>query len=268
MLTQRIATAVALIALFLGADFYLSTVAWGLLLLVPIALGAWEWATLARFSRTGHGIFATLVLGSCLALLFGGGEAVSEIAMIPVFLATVAFWVGIVPVWLYRGWQLHSPAVLAVVGALVLMPTWYGAVVLHRDPGMLLALLAVVWIADSAAYFTGRRFGRHKLAPSISPGKTWEGVGGAMAAVLLYALILERAVFPELAGTHISGFYPLVVCMTIMGIVGDLFESWMKRQAGVKDSGTLLPGHGGVLDRIDALTAAVPLATLWILLDR
>lgn len=268
MLTQRFATAVALIALFLGADFYLSTVAWGLVLLVPIALGTWEWATLARFSKPGHGIFAAVILGICLALLFGGGGAVSEVAAIPLFLATVAFWVGIVPVWLFRSWQPHSTAGLAVVGGLVLVPTWYGAVVLHRDPGMLLALLAVVWIADSAAYFTGRRFGRHKLAPSISPGKTWEGVGGAMAAVLLYALILERAVFPGLASTHISGFYPLVVCMTIMGIVGDLFESWMKRQAGVKDSGTLLPGHGGVLDRIDALTAAVPFAALWILLDR
>ena len=268
MLKQRIATAVALIALFLAADFYLSTVAWGLLLLLPIVLGAREWATLAKFSKAGHAVFATVVVGSCLAVLFGGGKAGSGIAANAVLLVAVAFWVGAVPVWLYGAWQLRSKAMLAVVGWLVLVPTWYGAVVLHRDPGMLLALLAVVWIADSAAFFTGRRWGRHKLAPTISPGKTWEGVVGAFVAVILYALILEQAVFPGLAGMRVGGLYLLVTCMTVLGILGDLFESWIKRQAGVKDSGTLLPGHGGVLDRIDALTAAIPLAALWTLLDR
>jgi phosphatidate cytidylyltransferase len=155
-----------------------------------------------------------------------------------------------------------------VVGWVVLVPGWYGAVVLHRDPGVLLALLAVVWIADSAAFFTGRHFGRHKLAPSISPGKTWEGVGGAFVAVLLYASILEQAVGGGHPEAGIQGLDPLVVGMTVLGILGDLFESWIKRQAGVKDSGTLLPGHGGVLDRIDALMAAVPFAALWTLLDR
>jgi phosphatidate cytidylyltransferase len=133
---------------------------------------------------------------------------------------------------------------------------------------MLLALLGVVWIADSAAFFAGRRFGRTKLAPTISPGKTWEGVVGAFVAVLLYALILQQVVFPGVAGFQFPGLYILVLCMTALGILGDLFESWMKRQAGVKDSGTLLPGHGGVLDRIDALTAAVPLAALWTFLER
>ena len=268
MLKQRIATAVALIALFLAADFFLSTAAWGALLLAPIALGAWEWATLARFSKAGHVVFVSVVLGSCLALLRGSAEADSGVVASAALIAAVAFWVGIVPVWLNRAWQPRSLAVLAMVGWLVLVPGWYGAVVLHRDPGILLALLAVVWIADSAAFFTGRRWGRHKLAPAISPGKTWEGVVGAFVAVLLYALILEQAVFPGFSGMRIGGLYPLVVCMTGLGILGDLFESWMKRQAGVKDSGTLLPGHGGVLDRIDALTAAVPLAALWTLLDR
>jgi phosphatidate cytidylyltransferase len=268
MLKQRIATAVALIALFLAADFYLSTVAWGLFLLAPVALGAWEWATLTRFSRSGHGVFAAAVLGSCLTLLYGSGETGAGAATSAVLLAAVAFWVGVVPMWLYRTWQLRSKATMTVVGWLVLVPGWYGAVVLHRDPDTLLALLAVVWIADSAAFFAGRRFGRHKLAPSISPGKTWEGVVGAFASVLLYALILERAVFPGLGGMRLGGLYLLVTCMTALGILGDLFESWMKRQADVKDSGTLLPGHGGVLDRIDALTAAVPLAALWTLLDR
>lgn len=269
MLKQRIVTAVALIALFLAADFYLSTLAWGLLLLAPMALGAWEWAALAKFSKGGHAIFTALVLGSCLALLLGGRTAGSDVAAIVVLAVAVAFWASVVPLWLYRAWSVRSPVILAAAGWLVLVPGWYGMVVLHRDPGALLALLAVVWIADSAAFFAGRRFGRHKLAPSVSPGKTWEGVGGAFAAVLLYALILERVSVAGL-GTmdKVGGPYALVLCMAILGILGDLFESWMKRQAGVKDSGTLLPGHGGVLDRIDALTAAVPLAALWTLLDR
>jgi phosphatidate cytidylyltransferase len=265
MLKQRIATAVALIALFLAADFYLSTLAWGLLLLIPVTLGAWEWATLARFSN--RAAFAAMVLASCLALLDGGRAAGSDAVAIVLLTTAVAFWAGAVPLWLYAAWQPRSKAMLAMVGWLVLVPSWYGAVLLHRDPSMLLALLAVVWVADSAAYFTGRRFGRHRLAPSISPGKTWEGVGGAFVAVLLYAFILEQAVFPR-SPMPSGGLYPLVVCMTVLGILGDLFESWIKRQAGVKDSGTLLPGHGGVLDRIDALAAAVPLAALWTLIDR
>jgi len=157
---------------------------------------------------------------------------------------------------------------LAIVGWLLLVPSWYGALLLHHNPRMLLALLAVVWVADSAAYFAGRRFGRHKLAPAISPGKTWEGVGGAFAGVLLYGLLLQRVVLPEEAVLQGGAFYVLLTAMTVLGIVGDLFESWMKRQAGVKDSGTLLPGHGGVLDRIDALTAAIPFAALWIFLSQ
>lgn len=265
MLKQRIATAVALLALFVAADLFLSTRAWGLLLLIPLALGAWEWASLARLSRPGHVAFAGAVVGSSLALLFTdptGADAIS----IGLLAVAVAFWVMIAPLWLYKRWHPTSPVTLAVVGWLVLVPGWYGAVVLHCDAVLLLALLAVVWIADTAAYFAGRRFGRHQLAPSISPGKTWEGVGGAVAGVLLYAWVL--GLVAGLPSARIGGLYLLAVGMMILGILGDLFESWIKRQAGVKDSGALLPGHGGVLDRIDALTAAVPFAALWVLLDR
>ncbi len=267
MLKQRIATAVALVVLFIAADFLLSTLAWGLLLLIPLALGAWEWASLAKFSRRGRSAFTVVLIGSCLALLKADPAAGNGIGVWILALA-VAFWAVGVPLWLYKGRRLTSPLILAPVGWLVLLPSWYGTVVLHREPALLLALLAVVWMADTAAYFAGRRFGRHKLAPSISPGKTWEGVGGALAGVLLYAWVLGHAAVAGLPSVRIDGLFPLAVGMTILGILGDLFESWIKRQAGVKDSGTLLPGHGGVLDRIDALTAAVPLAALWLLLDR
>jgi len=268
MLSQRIATAVALLALFLAADFFLSTYAWGLLILVPIALGAWEWAGLAGFTRAGHWVFAAVVVSSCIGLLLAGAGAESELAAGSAILVVASvFWLVVAPIWLYRSWRVRAPSALALTGWLALVPCWYGAVVLHRSPALLLALLAVVWIADSAAYFAGRRFGRRKLAPSISPGKTWEGVGGAFAAVLLYALLLCRVVLPEEASLRGGTLFLLVALMTALGIVGDLFESWMKRQAGVKDSGALLPGHGGVLDRIDALMAAAPFAALWILLE-
>jgi phosphatidate cytidylyltransferase len=136
---------------------------------------------------------------------------------------------------------------------------------------VLLAAMALVWVADIAAYFAGRRFGRRRLAPAISPGKTWEGVIGALAGVLLYGLLLQQ---PLLAGSGIdrlhtaagAGWYPLLLVLAVLGIEGDLLESWLKRCAGVKDSGWVLPGHGGVIDRIDALTAALP-AAAWLVLQ-
>jgi phosphatidate cytidylyltransferase len=130
-----------------------------------------------------------------------------------------------------------------------------------------LAAMAIVWIADTAAYFTGRAFGRRKLAPMVSPGKSWEGVYGAWVAVVLYALLLVP--LAAAAGYRLSVdvvtvviWLALIFVIASASVVGDLFESLLKRQAGVKDSGTLLPGHGGVLDRIDALLAAMPLAAV------
>ena len=122
--------------------------------------------------------------------------------------------------------------------------------------------MAAIWISDTAAYFTGRAFGKHKLAPGISPGKTWEGVAGALVAVFIYAL-LWNAFAGEKA--RILLLAPLLLALAVLGIVGDLFESLMKRHAGVKDSGNVLPGHGGILDRIDALTSTLPAAALALL---
>jgi phosphatidate cytidylyltransferase len=158
--------------------------------------------------------------------------------------------------------------VLAIVGWLVLIATWVAVVALQtRSPGLLLAMMAIVWIADTAAYFAGRRFGRRKLAPSISPGKTWEGVYGALAAVAIYALLLlplaaAAGYTRPLDGIAAAIWVALALLLTGLSIIGDLFESQLKRQRGVKDSGAILPGHGGVLDRIDALTAAMPPAAL------
>jgi len=136
-----------------------------------------------------------------------------------------------------------------------------------RSPWLVLAAMAIVWIADTAAYFSGRAFGRRKLAPQVSPGKTWEGVYGGLAAVGLYALALvplaaEGGFKGVVAPLSVIVWIALALALAALSVVGDLCESLLKRQAGVKDSGRLLPGHGGVLDRIDALLAAMPAAAL------
>jgi phosphatidate cytidylyltransferase len=138
----------------------------------------------------------------------------------------------------------------------------------ENSPWLLLGIMVLVWVADSAAYFSGRKFGKHKLAPSISPGKTWEGVAGALLGVSVCVLLAWG-----FGGyLHLFMFLPVILlaswCWVGLAVIGDLFESAVKRQAGVKDSGALLPGHGGLLDRIDALTSTLPLAALALLLQR
>ena len=177
-------------------------------------------------------------------------------------------WIFVVPAWLISGWQTRQPLLMALTGWAVLIPTGLAMMDLRENsPWLLLALMGLVWVADIAAYFAGRRFGKNKLAPSISPGKTWEGVAGALLGVTVYVLLLAwisdlftlRQVLPNL----------LMASWWWVGlaVIGDLFESAIKRQAGVKDSGALLPGHGGLLDRIDALTSTLPLAALVLLLQ-
>lgn len=170
------------------------------------------------------------------------------------FLLAAAFWILIVPIWLWRGVAAGHKRILALAGVVVVLPAGLAMLALH--PGQLLAVLVLTWIADTAAYFVGVRYGRHKLAPGISPGKSWEGAAGGLAAVLLYALALG------LGGKSASWLALLAAALLlgVLSIVGDLFESAAKRQAAVKDSGALLPGHGGILDRIDSATATLPLA--------
>ena len=155
------------------------------------------------------------------------------------------------------------PKRLLLAGLAVLIPTGLAAVALPAD--RLLLALGLVWIADTAAYLAGRAFGKRKLAPSISPGKTWEGVAGAAAASLIYAIICALPGAP--LGAYVQGagwmvYLAVVIMLCAVGIVGDLFESAIKRQAGAKDSGALLPGHGGVLDRIDSIASTLPIAAL------
>lgn len=260
--TRRVLTAIGLLAVFVPALFWAPPLVWEILVAVVLVVAAHEWAVLSGFAPPAAGLYAGLMGGIALVLPHAPG-----IAQMPftagLFAMAAFFWVVVAPLWLSRRWRGFGHFLRAMVGVMVLLPTWAALLYLReRGAWILLALLAVVWIADTAAFFAGRSFGQRKLAPGISPGKTWEGVYGAMFALVLYASAVSAAV----VGLRIVGALVMALALLYFSVLGDLFESWIKRVAGRKDSGTLLPGHGGVLDRIDALTAALPIAAgilLW-----
>lgn len=264
MLRTRIYTVLVLLPLLLAALFLASTVWWALLLAPLMLVGAWEWGSLAGWHRAGRAYYAVgMVLGGLALWHWGYATGTSAGWVAPLLLAlSVAFWVLIAPYWLAQACRVRSAIVLALTGGVLLLPLWLALVLLHAQPWLLLVLMAIVWISDTAAYFCGKRWGQRKLAPSISPGKTREGALGALGAVAVYYSVVSAV---GLAGPAlwqgIAGFCVFLL-LALFGIEGDLFESWIKRTAGVKDSGTLFPGHGGVLDRIDALTASMPAAAL------
>jgi phosphatidate cytidylyltransferase len=275
MLATRIATAAVLIPLVLAALFLLPPRIFGVALLAVVVVAAYEWARLAGFKARPSLVFvvSTFLLG--FALLFGPAGFVAgwpPAVVVTVCGAATLFWVWVATPWIALSWPTGSHNALALVGWIVLIAAWLALVELQaRSPWLVLAAMGFVWIADTAAYFAGRAFGRHKLAPQVSPGKTWEGVIGALVAVAIYALALEP--FAVRAGFHgpidaatIALWIVFAAALAAVSVVGDLFESMLKRRAGVKDSGHLLPGHGGVLDRTDALLAAMPPAALAALL--
>lgn len=262
MLRARVITALFLVAGFLAVLFCLPAPGPALVFAGIAAVAAWEWAGLLKSDLFGRALFAAGVLLSCLllwpeprtaALAWLGGLA-------------ALFWLAVIPFWLKGGWPVAGAGGWAV-GWLVIVPTWAALADLHaRNPLLLLAVMALVWVADIAAYFTGRAWGRHKLAPAISPGKTWEGVGGALLGVLVYGLIVGNR-FAEADGVALPLLAGFLLLLTALSVMGDLFESLAKRQAGLKDSGQLLPGHGGILDRIDSQTSTLPLVAFtlhWI----
>ncbi len=273
MLKQRVLTALILIPVLVAALFYFPP-GWIIVLFgLFIAAAAWEWTALSGVRRTlsrAAYVLCILILG--VAVIYSVLRQPSPIAS---FLAAAGLW------WLWALAELISrkdvnkgmfatTAGRVVGGFLVLIPPWVASVYLltvdgERPRMLLLFLLVLVWVADTAAYFSGSVFGRTKLAPQVSPGKTVEGVVGGVMAVVLLAW---------LCGTMIWKFDPgllmrwvgLAIVTALFSVVGDLTESKLKRIAGVKDSGNLFPGHGGVLDRIDALTAAAPVFLLGVII--
>lgn len=262
MFRTRVITAAILLPLFIGGLFFLPSVWWAAVLLPLLFASGWEWAALAGFRRSGQWGFCLLTLLTGVPVFLGAHYFDCAAIERATYWVSVLFWLVCVPLWLRKGWHVRQPLLLMITGWLLIVPTWLALVRLQAEPWILLAVLGVVWVADSAAYFAGRTWGRRKLAPSISPGKTWEGVAGAVIAVAVYHAFVWYFGFRGVTFGIGAAAAVLVACLLPLSVIGDLFESWIKRQAGVKDSGTLLPGHGGVLDRIDALTSTLPLAAL------
>ena len=262
MLKTRVITAVFLTIGFLVALFFSSKIVWTLLTLFVTLLGVWEWSNLIKLHKQTKHICLSLALVSGLLLVFTVDTPFElyhdEIVFTLLSLSTL-FWVVISPIWLITRKKITHKLTMAFLGLVLLFSTWLALNGLQNiSPWLLLGVMMTVWLADSCAYFAGKRFGRHKLAPEISPGKTWEGVAGAMLATTIYGLALCH--YMHYSRWLILGLWLIVV----LSIMGDLFESLLKRHAGVKDSSHLLPGHGGILDRIDGLIPTLPLVLFYI----
>jgi phosphatidate cytidylyltransferase len=278
MLKKRILTALVLIPLTVWALFAWSQPAFAAFLGVFILVGAWEWTALCGLQKKPVRLLYVALIG------IGGGALAASVPLLASsswmwpFMALVVLW------WLWAfievlAYQNASQGFLASLpgkllsGFFLLLPAWIVPLVLRDLPHgglpdgkwLTLYLLGIVWVADTGAYFAGHRWGKTKLAPHVSPGKTWEGVAGGLAAVLVLAL--TAGVFGwRFTGNELLVWIALSLATAFVSVFGDLFESRAKRAAGVKDSGSIFPGHGGVLDRIDAYTAAAPLFALaWLL---
>ncbi len=272
MLKQRVITAIILLAVLLPALF--APVAWpfAVVTLIMIGAGGWEWMRL-----NGAGQFAAVALGLVLAACCAGALWLGWVGRAPAatwWIATLVWVLG--GAWAIRsgpgGWPALSRPLRCGLGLVALWAAWLAmANARARGINFILSIFCLVWIADIAAYFGGKTFGRRKLAPAISPGKSWEGVWSGMLGVLLLAaawLAIDRHVdvdsqslYSRLRDHHGSiGLGVVAVFLSAMSVVGDLVESLVKRSAGAKDSSRLLPGHGGVLDRVDALLPVFPLA--------
>ncbi len=253
MLRNRILTALVLIPLVVWGVLALPTPWFTLITLLVMLAGAWEWNRLIPMPQSVPTPTYPVLIGALCALLY----LFPDTNLQAVILAAAVLWWMVVLLWVRmpmagKGNRLFK----LLVGLITLVPAWLALMLLHEQPQWVLYLLVTIWLADSGAYFAGRRFGRNKLAPKVSPGKTWEGVAGGLLASLLFALAVGSLL--DWAGLSAMGFVVLTLVVAAVSILGDLQISLLKRQQGLKDSGKLIPGHGGVLDRIDSLTAAAP----------
>ena len=258
MLKQRIITAIILVVVFLMANFWLPEQAFLLLVTLMTLAGAWEWAQMGGLSNSTHKWLYVTAMFILLALVYfvkdqwGTGLIVFG-----------ALWWGFRLVLLVTNKISKDNEKILLSGLWVLMIAWLSLALIHQQSPLLLLIgLILVWGADSFAYFAGKKFGKNKLAPSISPGKTIEGVMGGTAGVVVIAVICAYLLKIE-SGNWIWWILGAAL-ISLISVVGDLYESWMKRNIGIKDSGTLLPGHGGVLDRIDGVVAVLPFYYLLI----
>ena len=265
----RVSTALVLIPLVLGVTVYGSHVLFAGLCAVAILAGAWEWTGLAGSRQRRWKACVLIVTALLLIACYFNINSVITLFIVGF---SLAWWVvALVLILRRQDGKNFSPQPLLQtgIGIVVLVPAWVSLVALHADPELqgpvlVACLFVLIWMADTGAYYTGQRWGRKQLVSQVSPGKTWEGLYGAlgfgMCAAALCALVLQMTLYKSILF--------LLVCLVTMAmsVVGDLTESMIKRSGGVKDSGGLLPGHGGALDRIDSLTAAAPVFFTGVLL--
>ena len=267
MFKTRLITALAMIAVLVCLLFLAPRVVWIITCALCAGVAAFEWARLTRMSKTLRWMFVFVNI-----LLVAGWPLLN---MPPqygnlLYFFSAAFWVILVPFWLWRH-AVPSNTLFAIVAGILIIASASISLIALRDKGssLVLCIMGVIWVSDSMGYFVGSAVGRHKLAPRISPGKTWEGAVGAILFVVAYAFLwglFSTNVLPSKYTDSAIGWFTLsgIMCLlAVLGIYGDLFESFLKRAAGVKDSGTILPGHGGALDRIDALLPVLPCAA-WL----
>lgn len=255
MLRQRVITALILGAVVLLGIFTLPATALRGAVAALILAGAWEWSAFPKLPGTAARVVFLILVAVGIALMWWVGT--DSLRFVNVMNGAGLWWL-IALLWVAFMPAVINPGSAALAGLLVLLPAWLALVRLHElNPQLLVFVLLLVVAADVGAYFAGRSFGKHKLAPRVSPGKTWEGVLGGLSAALLLAL--GGCVWFHFAPVP---FVALCATVFVASIVGDLTESMFKRHAGLKDSGTLLPGHGGVMDRIDSVTAAAPIFLL------
>jgi phosphatidate cytidylyltransferase len=276
MLKTRVITATILLAVLLPILFWLSPIYLSVVFFMMMTLAAWEWANLivpgAKKAAYGYAFFCSLVM------IILAKAQMPELDLALLILALI-FWIFVMPWILFKGIKIEFARLrlfFSAIGFIVLSATWLTITIL-RDFGLvwLLSIFCLVWVADIGAFFIGRSFGKRPLAITISPGKTREGAFGGLVLCWIYAWACVYFLPPEetLFGIWVFRFgwfsaWCLVSALALLSILGDLFESLLKRLAGVKDSSTLLPGHGGVLDRIDALLPVVPLAACLSLIVR
>ena len=260
---KRLLTAVVLMPLVVLAILRLPTPGFEILAGLFLLLALWEWAGLIPLR---NGTRKAVYLMTFAVVAGAAWWVVQGQAQLLVWLLTlVAVWWLVAAAWLGRP-QLGRDwrALKILLPALVLVPAWLALGQLHgagsQGPQWVLFVVVLMWVADSAAYFSGKSLGRHKLAPRVSPGKTWEGAVGGLIGGALFALAAGS--WFGWTGNRLLGFTVLAIICVAISIVGDLFISLLKRQEGLKDTGSLFPGHGGMLDRIDSLLAAVPLFVL------
>ncbi len=262
MLLQRVLTAIILIPLVvwgvLAADHWL----FAAIVAAVMLLCAWEWARLAGLQTLPMQLLYVLLCGLLIAALwFIATDKVADFLI----LIAAGIWLGMaLALFSWRHKVLHKAAFqpfILMLGLLLLSAAWQALVSLHKlpdiGPKLTLGLLILIWVADSAAYFTGKAFGRHKLAPVLSPGKTLEGMAGALLTAALWGMFMLVMLFSSKSSVIVAALL-LSLLTAVVSVAGDLFESLVKRRADIKDSGHLLPGHGGVWDRIDSLIASAP----------